>query len=287
PSGVQHRVLAVGFDPIDLTRLEKRNLPARPDHQPVDRPLIEQRQQPTLGRTSQRLSKPLRLDRLEEIVDRVDVEGLDGVLVVRGDEDDGRQPIGRDGVEHLEAVEVGHLHVEEYKVGAVLEDRFDRFAASAALTNDRHARHVTEQRANAFPGKGFIVDDEGAHRLHVVPPLRCAERGSGGEVLRGIVSRTVNPPSPISSNPPRPPYNRLSRSRVFARPIPLPGVVAWSPGPSSDTSSWSAVPLRRPDTATWPTSGRSAMPCRMAFSTIGCSTRLGTIAFRTSVLTST
>src|SRR5882762_5818011 len=50
-SRVQPGVLSVRLDPIDLTRPEKRNLAGCPNHEAVDRPLIEQRQQPAFGRT--------------------------------------------------------------------------------------------------------------------------------------------------------------------------------------------------------------------------------------------
>src|SRR6266550_920162 len=35
-------VLAIGFDPVDFARLQKRHLAPGPDHEPVDRPLIEE-----------------------------------------------------------------------------------------------------------------------------------------------------------------------------------------------------------------------------------------------------
>src|SRR6267143_6395859 len=86
-SRVQPGVFPIGLDPIDLTRPEKRNLAPCPNHEAVDRPLIEQGQQPAFRRTRERFAKPLRLDGLEQIVDGVHVERFDGVLVVGGDKD--------------------------------------------------------------------------------------------------------------------------------------------------------------------------------------------------------
>jgi hypothetical protein len=63
------------------------------------------------------------LDGLEEIVEGVGGEGLQGVLVVGGDEDD----VGAGGqvFEDLEAVHAGHLDIEEECVGAEGLDLFD------------------------------------------------------------------------------------------------------------------------------------------------------------------
>jgi hypothetical protein len=60
----------------------------------------------------------IRLDRLEEVVDRVDVERLDGVLVVRRDEHELGLHVGlQEPTGDLEAGQPGHLHVQQDEVG--------------------------------------------------------------------------------------------------------------------------------------------------------------------------
>ncbi len=71
------------------------------------------------------------IEGLEQIVDGVDLKGADGVLIVGGGEDD----LGQGGalleqfLQHSEAVEAGHLDVEEDEVGLVGADEFDGFDA--------------------------------------------------------------------------------------------------------------------------------------------------------------
>ena len=44
------------------------------------------------------------------------------------------------GFEHLEAVQVGHLDVEEYEVWTLLQNRFDGVASARALAQQSNPR---------------------------------------------------------------------------------------------------------------------------------------------------
>src|SRR5919204_491092 len=81
--------------------------------------------------------QPLGVDRLQEVVDRVHLERLDRVLIVRGDEDDVR---GRARIEEpprdLESGQSGHLHVEKDDVGLQPIDRRESLDAVAGLADD-------------------------------------------------------------------------------------------------------------------------------------------------------
>ena len=59
----------------------------------------------------------LGLDRLEQVVERVDAERIDGVPVVGGREDDSYVAI--ETLEQLEARQAGHLDVQEQHVDRV------------------------------------------------------------------------------------------------------------------------------------------------------------------------
>ena len=84
----------------------------------------------------QRPDQPLALDRLQQIIGDRAVERLRGILVEGGDEDHQRRigPLG-DRLDHLEAVAVAHLDVEQDDVGAKLVDLGQRLGAAAGLAD--------------------------------------------------------------------------------------------------------------------------------------------------------
>ena len=105
-------------------------------------------------------AEPNRVDRLEQVVDRVDLERLDGMLIIRGDEDDVRR---RARVEHpardLEAGQPRHLHVEEHEVGLQAVDGRQRFHAVARLSDDLDPAQLSEQKSQLIPGQLLVVDE--------------------------------------------------------------------------------------------------------------------------------
>ena len=54
---------------------------------------------------------------LQKIVDGAGIERAHGVFLVRCREDHDRHRVGADGLDDVEAVELGHLHVEEDDIG--------------------------------------------------------------------------------------------------------------------------------------------------------------------------
>ncbi len=100
-------------------------------------------------------------DGLEEIVERVGGEGLEGVLVVGGDEDDVR--VGGQVLQDLEAVHAGHLDIEEESVGAEGLNLFDGLKAVACFTGNGEAFEGGEKTREAFAGAAFVVDDQDSH----------------------------------------------------------------------------------------------------------------------------
>ena len=65
-----------------------------------------------------------------------------------------------------EAVEVGHLDVEEHQVGRLGANHVDGFAAVARLPGDFDVRLAPEQLREPPPGGLLVVDDEGADTVH-------------------------------------------------------------------------------------------------------------------------
>ena len=80
-------------------------------------------------------------ERLQQIVDRLHLEGADRVLVVGGREHDVRRR-PRERLQHLEAVHARHLHVEEDEVGLPLLDHLQRLDAVGRLADHLDAAEL-------------------------------------------------------------------------------------------------------------------------------------------------
>ena len=77
----------------------------------------------------------------------MDLERLQRVLVVGGHEDHHRHLLGTDLPDHAEAIDGGHLHVEEHELGRELLDRVDGLHAVGALPHDLDVGFLREQPA--------------------------------------------------------------------------------------------------------------------------------------------
>ena len=81
------------------------------------------------------------------------------MLIVGGDEDDERHALAADRFDHLEAVHLRHLHVEEHQIGFVIHDGGDSFLAVAALRDDLDILLVGQQPGQPLARERFIVHD--------------------------------------------------------------------------------------------------------------------------------
>jgi len=91
------------------------------------------------------------VDGLQQIVDGVRLERLDGVLIVGRDEHHQRHGLLRQPREHLESRHAGHLDVEEHQVRLVLLDSRERLAAVGALGEDLEVRLVAQPDLDTAP----------------------------------------------------------------------------------------------------------------------------------------
>ncbi len=131
-----------------------------------------------LGGAADGLGEAFLADGLEDVVDGLEVEGLDGEVLVGGDEHDERRP-GEPGEQpgHVEAVETGHLDVEEDDVdrlgaaGTRLQGAVDAAQRLGRVAGALRAADagVGVQQVEQFLQRGaFVVDSEGAqHELGV------------------------------------------------------------------------------------------------------------------------
>jgi hypothetical protein len=108
----------------------------------------------------------------QQVVHRVHHERAQGVLVVRGAEDHDRRPrLTGDQLQHLEAIELRHLHVEEHQVGPLLGDRLHRLEAVRGLPDHLDALVGAEVLAQQRARRGFVVHEQDAQALsHAAPP---------------------------------------------------------------------------------------------------------------------
>src|SRR5262245_6293836 len=176
--------------------------------------------------TVERTIQPNWLDRLQEVVDRVHLERLHGVLVVRSREDDawtGGQPF-----HDLKAAQPGHVDIEEQHVGAgqchLLEPALGIGLPAHDLDTARRLQHPRE----TLERQRLVVDEIRANRA---PDCHASSRPA-----RGIATVISVPPSRGTIVSVAAPPKRAAR-RPFRLSSPWPGTIASAekPGPSSQT----------------------------------------------------
>ena len=119
-------------------------------------------------RALDRLGETLLLDGLQDVIDRVHLEGLDRVLVVRGDENDRRRPLhAGEARDDLEAVEPRHLDIEEHDVGPQLPDRFHGLVPLARFAGDLDAGDRAENALQVLARGRLVVDDKNAQAFFI------------------------------------------------------------------------------------------------------------------------
>ena len=121
-----------------------------------------------------RLGEPLGAHRLEHVVDGVQVEGVDGVLLVGGHEDDGRRvPEPAQHLGELEPGQAGHVDVEEDRVDVVLAEPAEqpqRLGGGVAGEHVGHPLVAAEQEGELVEGRALVVHDEHAQAAHADTP---------------------------------------------------------------------------------------------------------------------
>jgi hypothetical protein len=69
-----------------------------------------------------------------------------------------------DALDYREAIEAGHLNVEEDEVGMMLLDELDGLDSVCALGDDVDIRGGLEQVSQLIASELFVIDDEGGYR---------------------------------------------------------------------------------------------------------------------------
>ena len=109
----------------------------------------------------------------------MDVECTHGVLIEGSHEHHGGKRVGIERLEHAEAVQVGHLDVEEYHLWLEGRDPADSVASARAFGNDGCFAGLLEQAHQAASRNVLVVDDDDGDHVGV-----SEEEGMGGPASR-------------------------------------------------------------------------------------------------------
>ena len=182
-SHVDHHLLLLDADPIHLAHVEHADgIPVlhRQAGQvpPLGRQALQQGGEPGgqvlllgqrfLGPPHRRLQARLA-ERLEQIVQGVDLKGPDGVLVVGRDKDDGRRVCQR--LDDAKAVQARHLDVQQHQVGRQRLDRLHRLEPVDRFADHLHALQAAQHPPEPLPCRGLVVYDERAQGIHDPAPI--------------------------------------------------------------------------------------------------------------------
>jgi heterodisulfide reductase subunit B len=128
----------------------------------------------------------LGLSAAELVVERVGVEGAQGVLIVSGHKNRPRHAPDADAADHFEPVHLRHLDIQKDEVGLLRQDGGGRGLAVARFAHNLNIGMALEKPANALPGQRLVVDNQrpDAHRAAspTSPYLPAAAGRSGTDI---------------------------------------------------------------------------------------------------------
>src|SRR5687767_12413447 len=102
--------------------------------------------------------KAFPAERLEQIIYRAGLKSADRILVERRCKDHGGYLVEK--LQHFEAIDLGHLYVEEHQVGRMLLDGLYTFVAIVAFGHYSKIFPVLQVFQHDAAGQGFIIDDD-------------------------------------------------------------------------------------------------------------------------------
>src|SRR4030095_1726614 len=97
---------------------------------------------------------------LHHVIDSVDIEGTNRMLVVCCHENDQRRTLNPKGVQDLEPIHVGHLHVKKDNVGSMSRHRLDCFTAISSFTDYLYLAVPLEHLAYPIARERLVINNQ-------------------------------------------------------------------------------------------------------------------------------
>ena len=85
--------------------------------------------------------EPFVAEGFKQIIERVGLKGADGVLVVCGNKDGERHGVCPNSFDHFQAVELGHLHIEEDEIKGLAFNNFNSCLSIAGFEHGPNSGH--------------------------------------------------------------------------------------------------------------------------------------------------
>src|SRR5262245_9503744 len=136
--------------------------------------------------------EPLRIDGLDQVVERAHLEGPEREFVIGRREDHERHRVERR--EEIEARLARHLHVEEEELRLQILERLPGGPGVRGLADDLDLGILAEETAELVSREALVVHDESFHRGTVSRSGFVSTAGAREE--RGILTSQVTSSSP-------------------------------------------------------------------------------------------
>ena len=117
------------------------------------------------------IAQSLIVDRLQQVVEGIGLEGPQCKLVVSGDEDDFRHIATGQSSQHIEAVHARHLDIQEHEVGRVFTNGRQRLTSITGIPANLDAIDICEAQFESPSRQFLVVDDQ--RPKHPVPRMEC------------------------------------------------------------------------------------------------------------------
>jgi len=111
----------------------------------------------------ERLAEALLVERLQQIVHRAHLEGLERVGVIAGHEHDRRQMLRLQRAREVDAVQRVHLNVEEQQLRPLGADFLERGLAVGVLADHREVPLGLAEFTQHSTARRFVIDDDDVH----------------------------------------------------------------------------------------------------------------------------
>jgi hypothetical protein len=115
---------------------------------------------------TERDSKTVLVEGLEQVVHGVHIERANRVLVVGGHEHDDGQRFSLERLQHAEPIELRHLDIEKHEIGSLSADDIHRLGTVARLPHEREACRRSDERPKPAPHERLVVGDDDADVSH-------------------------------------------------------------------------------------------------------------------------